>query len=117
MISAMTSGQPRWLAAADHGAAALLARHGLAAAVILAIVLAVIAVGVFAAPSAARVALVLAVLTAAFIWVIGEDFGGIFTGSATDPNSGLLLGLLAVAYWPRSTPVGNDASPGLEQRR
>jgi hypothetical protein len=34
------------------------------------------------------------------IWVVGENFGAIFTGSATDPNSGLMLALLAVAYWP-----------------
>jgi hypothetical protein len=43
---------------------------------------------------------VLAVVVAAFIWVVGENFGGIGAGSGTDPNSGPLLMLLAVAYWP-----------------
>jgi hypothetical protein len=43
---------------------------------------------------------VLAVAVALIIWVAGEDFGGIFAGSATDPNTGPLLILLAVAYWP-----------------
>jgi hypothetical protein len=32
--------------------------------------------------------------------VVGENFGGMFTGSGTDPNSGPLLALLAVTYWP-----------------
>jgi hypothetical protein len=34
------------------------------------------------------------------LWVAGEDFGGILTGHATDPNSGLLLVLLAAVFWP-----------------
>src|SRR5260370_41035521 len=51
---------------------------------------------------AARAVLVLAVAVAALIWVAGENFGGVFTGSGTDPNSGPLLALLAAAYWPRA---------------
>jgi len=35
------------------------------------------------------------------IWVVGENFGQVFSGSATDPNSGPLLALLAVAFWRR----------------
>jgi len=38
----------------------------------------------------------------------GENFGAIFSGSATDPNSGLPLALLAVAYWP-ARPGGQGA--------
>ena len=34
------------------------------------------------------------------IWVIGENFGGILTGQATDPNTGPLLVLVTLAYWP-----------------
>jgi hypothetical protein len=34
------------------------------------------------------------------IWVVGEAFGMILAGGATDPNSGPLLALLALAYWP-----------------
>ena len=36
---------------------------------------------------------------AAITW-IGQDFGGILTSQGTDPNSGPLLFLLALAYWP-----------------
>jgi hypothetical protein len=43
-------------------------------------------------------------------WVV-QAFGGIFTGSGTDPNSGLPLVLLAACYWPvrrtrRATSAG-----------
>ncbi len=42
----------------------------------------------------------LAIVVAAVIWVFGEAFGTILAGGATDPNSGPLLILLALAYWP-----------------
>jgi hypothetical protein len=108
MISGMADGEPGWLAAIDNGAASLLAHHGLPAAVVMAVLLAIVAVGVYAPPPAARAALVLAVVIAAAIWVVGEDLGAIFTGSATDVNSGPLLALLAAAYWPRATVAAGN---------
>jgi hypothetical protein len=42
---------------------------------------------------------VLAVVVAMAIWS-AEALGGILTGSGTDPDSGPLFALLAVAYWP-----------------
>jgi hypothetical protein len=77
--------------------------------------LGVVAVGIFLPATVVRASLVLAVVVAAGIWVIGEDFGGVFTGSATDPNSGVLLALLAIAYWPaRTTALLPAARPGHE---
>src|SRR5260370_41947970 len=96
MIAGMASGEPGWVASIDRGAASLLAHRGLLASTVLAVVLAVIALGVFLPPPAARAAVVLAVVVAALIWIVGEDFGAIFTGSGTAPNSGLLLALLAL---------------------
>ena len=58
---------------------------------------------------AARATLVLALVAAAAIWVVGEAFGMILAGGATDPNSGPLLALLALAYWPceaEAAPAG-----------
>jgi len=100
MISQMASGQPRWLATIDTYTASLLAHHGLVASIVLAVVLGAIAVGIFLPIPATRVVLVAAVVVAALIWVIGEALGGVFSGQGTDPNSGPLLALLAVAYWP-----------------
>jgi hypothetical protein len=58
-----------------------------------------VAASVFLPQPAARAAIVLAIVTAAAIW-LAEGLGGILTGGGTDPNSGLLLVLLALAYWP-----------------
>ena len=100
MIAGMESGQPGWLSAIDRGAASLVANQGLAASIALAVALAVIAVGVFLPTPVAKAALVLAIVVSLVIWVVGEGFGMILAGGATDPNSGPLLVLLALAYWP-----------------
>ena len=43
-------------------------------------------------------------LLAAFFWVSGQGLGGIFTGSGTDPNTGPLIILLALAMVPAALP-------------
>jgi hypothetical protein len=115
MIAGMESGEPGWLAAIDKNAAALVAHQGPAASAVLAAALVIIAVGVYLPRSAARATLVLAIVVAAVIWVVGEDLGAILTGGATDPNSGPLLILLALTYWPVraavTAPARTDASP------
>jgi len=100
MITEMASGQPGWLAGTDRHIASALSGHGLAAAVILAALLAVTAaLGCLPGRAAARAAVALGVTLAAVIWV-GEGLGGMFNGMATDPNTGPLLALIALAYWP-----------------
>jgi hypothetical protein len=116
MISGMASGEPAWLAAIDNGAAGLLAGNGLPASIALAVVFGVVAAGIYLPGPAARAAALAASVVAAVIWVAGEDLGGIFTGSATDPNSGLPLMLLAAAYWlgpgaDRSRPPVTSGRP------
>ena len=112
MISGMAAGEPGWLASLDTNAAALLAHQGLTASIILAAVLAVIAVGIYLPAPAARAILVLAIVVAGVIWVLGQALGEIFTGTATDPNSGPLLVLLAVAYWPARTIINRAPAAG-----
>jgi len=115
MISGMASGEPGWLASLDNHAASLLAHQGLAASIVLAVVLAVIGAGVLLPAPVARVTVIVAIVVAALIWVVGENFGAIFTGSGTDPNSGLLLGLLALAYWPARIPPPARAAEALAE--
>ena len=112
MIAGMDSGEPGWLAALDRGAASLVAHQGLAASIVLAIALVIVAVGVYLPAPAARGTLVLAIVVAAVIWVFGEAFGAIMTGGGTDPNSGPLLALLALTYWPaRASATAPRAPP------
>jgi hypothetical protein len=105
MLVDMTGGEPGWVTGLELHAASVLANQGLAASIVLAAALTVVAVGVVLPPPLARGALILALVVAAFIWVFGEAFGQLLAGGATDPNSAPLLALLALAYWPRTTPA------------
>jgi hypothetical protein len=102
MIAGMADGEPGWLSSLIKAGASVVANQGLAASIVLAVALVVIAVGVYLPPPAARATLVLAIVVAAMIWVFGEALGTIVAGGATDVNSGPLLALLAVTYWPLS---------------
>ena len=88
--------------AAPASSSSLTAGGGTKAAVVtigFAVAFALAAVGLLV-PVTTRPALVLAVIAALALWVAGEDFGGIFSGSGPDPNTGPLLVLIALAFWP-----------------
>jgi len=104
-IADTTPGEPAWLAWTDAHVATAVTRHGLLAAVVLAVVFVVVASGTFLPHRAARAAIVLAVAVAAALW-LAQGLGGILTGSATDPDTGPLLALLALAFWPLASSTG-----------
>jgi hypothetical protein len=114
MIAGMESGEPGWLSAIDRGAASLVAGQGLAASIVLAVALVLIAIGVYLPKPAAKATLVLAIVVAVVIWFVGEGLGTILTGGGTDPNSGPLLVLLTLTYWPfRTVSASTAAAPVL----
>ena len=110
MIAGMESGEPVWLQDLQKGAASLVANQGLATSIVLAVALGLIAVGVYLPATVAKATLVLAIVVAALIWVFAQALGGILAGGATDVNSGPLLALLALAYWPRRTVPATPAT-------
>jgi hypothetical protein len=61
--------------------------------------------------AAARPAIAVAVIAALFVWGAGEQFGQLFSGTATDPNTGPLLVLIALAFWAsrRAAPRPSSA--------
>ncbi len=103
LVAGLNSGQPGWLAHIDRSTESLFLHHGTTAAILLAVVCLVVAAGVFLPPQFTQVTLVLAIAVFAVIWVAVQNFGGILAGGATDPNSGPLVILLALIYWPLTT--------------
>jgi len=112
LVAGMASGQPGWLAGLDDHLGAFLTGNGPAMAVVLAIVLAVVAVSAFLPRPGARAGVMLALATAAFLW-LAEGLGGMLAGGGTDPNSGPLLALLALAFWP----LASAALPATGQQK
>ena len=68
-------------------------------------ILALVAAAVFLPPRLMRAGVVVALVASAWIWLVGQSLGDPLGGMSTDPNSGPLLALIALAYWPsRSIP-------------
>jgi hypothetical protein len=119
LVAAYT-GEPGWLARIDRSTESLLLHDGTTAAILLAVVCVVVAVGVFLPTPVTRFTLVLGMVVFAVIWVATQDLGGILAGGATDPNSGPLVIILALIYWPlttvRTSTVGVSPRPTARPR-
>lgn len=62
-----------------------------------------------AKPRWIRPLLALSLLLSLLIWWLAQGFGMIFTGLATDFNSGLLIVLMTLACWPKTQKVPQHA--------
>jgi len=100
LVANMNVGQPGWLARIDRASESIFLHHGSAMGVGLAVVCVVVALGVFLRPQITQVILVVAMAVFGLIWVAAQNFGGILAGGATDPNSGPLVILFVLIYWP-----------------
>jgi hypothetical protein len=98
MLAGMAGGEPHPIGALDRLLASFVA-HNATVGPTLGALFALCALAVLLPPKLAKPLYSLAMVLAAITWV-GQDFGGILTGQGTDPNSGPLLFLLALAYWP-----------------
>jgi hypothetical protein len=101
MVSEAIDGAPAgmsWLVSVQSWFAAATRGDGLVLGLMFAIVSATIGVAV-ARNWRPRPFLALAVAINLGFWVLGQGFGGIFAGGATDPNSGPLFVLLAYAMY------------------
>jgi hypothetical protein len=119
LIATEGNGEPAWVAWTDHHIASTVDHKGLAVATVLAILLLVVAIGAYLPDSVANATVALGAVMALAFWVVGENFGALFTNGATDVNSGPLLMLLSVSYWrwsPRPDP-GIAAEPALSLER
>lgn len=106
MVIGMQDGEPSGLQAFDRFAAHPLNHTGTEASIILAVLCGIVLISPFISwltKPGIVIALVLAIVA---IWAVGENFGGILTGQGTDPNTGPLIALLALAYWPQRARGG-----------
>ncbi len=110
-INAAPSGMS-WLSSVQDGFASITKGNGLIFAIVLAALSAAIAIGV-ARNWRAKEFLILAVVLNLIYWVVGQGFGGMFAGGATDPNAGPLFILLAYVMY---TLVPYEADPSSRVR-
>jgi hypothetical protein len=109
----MADGQPGWLAGLIKAFGAFSNHYGLVLTIIGTIILVLTGVSVLLSRAILRVGGIAGVVVAAFVWVIGEALGGVYGGQGTDVNSGPLLALIALAYWPIKE-TSDDINPSGE---
>jgi hypothetical protein len=95
VAGAINTGAPGWPGRLDASVAGWITRHGTLVVVALVVAEALIGLGALYRRSrwpavAAGFALALA------IWVVGQDFGLLYTGQATDPNTAPIIALMAI---------------------
>jgi hypothetical protein len=80
------------------------------------LVLVFVAVGsglAWSGPRYLRLFLIASIAVSALIWYVAQAFGMIFTGMATDFNSGLLLIVMALSVWTRQATAEIDRGHNL----
>ena len=99
VIAMNEPGEPTWLVRLDKLAMAATRSVGNPLALLLALIEVLIGVLVLRGHHV-KVVLWVAIALSGVFWVIGQDFGGILAGGATDPNAGPLYVLLALSLYP-----------------
>jgi uncharacterized membrane protein YwaF len=123
MIVGNISGAPGWLATIDTHAANFVNRFGTTTSsmanmhmttlqmaqmstrpgsgygliLLLAVVQSIIGLAIFIPRYGRKIAVITGIVLSLVFWVVGQSLGGYYTGLATDPNSGPLYILLAIA--------------------
>ncbi len=98
-ITGMQSGEPSAYSHFLHGVGSTLSSTGTEWAWVLAVLSVIVGFGPLLSRRPGVFLAVGAVLSVAW-WVSGQGLGGIFTGSGTDPNTGPLIVVLAMAMTP-----------------
>jgi len=104
---------PTWLASADHWSASLILAVGPMGGVAMALLELLIGMFTLSRRGGIRmVALSVGIVIAGIFWALGQSFGQLLSGQATDPNTGPLLmvfGLAAMGASLRSSDAGARA--------
>jgi hypothetical protein len=96
-------GGPGWLGRVDASVARWTTHHGTFVVVALVVVEALIGLAALLRRSRG-VGAVAGLVLALAIWVVAQDVGQLYTGQATDPNSGLIIAVFAIAILGTSRP-------------
>jgi hypothetical protein len=96
VAAAINTGAPGWPGRLDASVAGWITHHGTLVVVALVVAEALIGLGALYRQSRGP-AVAAGFVLALAIWVIGQDFGLVYTGQATDPNTAPIIALMAIA--------------------
>ena len=103
-------GMPDWLARLHEGSGAALSNAGNGSFIALVAVMSLVGVGGLASRPWRTASAVVGAVLAGVFWVVGQSVGELYSGRATDPNSGPLIVVMALALLgTRASTIGAAA--------
>jgi len=114
-LSTSAQAAPGWMHSLDHALLSALPKSGTAILIALVAVQAWVGLAVLIGPRSRAIPLGGGIVLALAFWLFGESLGMYWTGVATDPNSGPLLVLMALAVLS-TAPAPNRRLSGVAQR-
>jgi hypothetical protein len=110
-LTAGAEGAPHWLSQLDTTLGRWASQHGTLAVSALAATELLVGAAVLSRRTR-TFALAAGLVLSIAIWVTGQDLGQLYSGQATDPNSGPLIALMAIVLLARSTrPAPQNPPP------
>lgn len=103
--------EPGFLAGLDRTVVGFVGRAGNPLELLLAALEVLIGIHVLTGGARVRRVLWAGIVLSSVFWVLGQNFGGILAGGATDPSSGPLYVLLAATLYPRRPRASNPQRP------
>jgi hypothetical protein len=113
-IAGGADGAPGWLAATDRVAADAVKHAGASGVLVLIALLAAIGLAAVLPGRARAAAAAGGTVLALLFWIVGQNLGELYSGQSTDPNTGPLLVLFAVAILT-SAPMTAGRRASLSQ--
>jgi hypothetical protein len=115
-IAGNVDGTPQWYTSLLDHAADWTKGRGAEVSITVGVLLALVALSVLVKDRrVVRAGLVLAIVIATVVWVLGEGLGMPFMGMATDPDTGPLLALVAIAFWPVAKQLTAASSTAADE--
>jgi uncharacterized membrane protein len=118
-VSANVSSVPSWLGTIDRGSASVTNSAGATGVALIVAVELAIGLLAFSRSRLGSAALYAGMVLATVYWAVGQSFGELFSGQATDPSTGPLVIVLALAFMgavrqrrqpPHSLPAGGHGA-------
>jgi len=108
-------GMPGWLSRLHEGSGAALSNAGNGPFIALVAVMALVGVGGLASRPWRTASAVVGAVLATVFWVVGQDIGELYSGQATDPNTGPLIVVMAlVLVGTRTSTIRPAAAQTLD---
>ena len=116
LVAQNADGAPHWLASLDLTTARVMLATGTALVPLMLAAQVLIGVAAFGGRRARYGAAIGGLVVSAFYWAVGQSFGELYSGQATDPSTAVVIAVLAVGLLPAGARLLPTPQPEPSRR-